>query len=113
MGTSQRQASAVMAARDFPVKLQTLQAWEQGRYTPGRLAVHGLERFLVGCPVITDAPIYDGKRVSKFSAKEVAEIRRLQAEGQTQASIAARFKVHESYREQDCEEGTIGGLGPE
>ncbi|MBV8175223.1 MAG: hypothetical protein JO151_11760 [Verrucomicrobia bacterium] len=44
------QAIAVMAARDFPLNLQTLQAWEQSRYTPEALAAKALETFLSQVP---------------------------------------------------------------
>jgi transcriptional regulator with XRE-family HTH domain len=80
---------------NVPIDVGTIQQWEQGRYKPSRLAVTALENFLAEFPVTTDAPIY-GKR-SKFSAKDLAEIRRLRSEGQTMAAIAQRFNVDQSY----------------
>jgi hypothetical protein len=81
-----------MAARDFPLNQQTLQAWEQGRYKPEPLAAKALETFLSQYPTITDAPLY-GKR-SKLSPEDLAEIRRLRAEGQTLVSIAGSYISH-------------------
>src|SRR5215469_5269164 len=49
-GLSQRQAIAVMWGRDFPLKVQTLQAWEQGRYKPERLAGKALATFSWAVP---------------------------------------------------------------
>ena len=37
------------------------------------------------------------RKQTKFSAKDLAEIRRWREEGQTMKRIAARFKVSESY----------------
>lgn len=37
------------------------------------------------------------RKQTKFSAKDLAEIRRWREEGQTMKRIAARFKVGESY----------------
>jgi len=92
---SQRQAVAVMASCDYPVNLQTLQAWEQGRYSPEPLAAKALETFLAQVPTVTDAPVY-GKR-SRFSEKDLTEISRLRDEGQTLVAIAGRFGVGASY----------------
>ena len=92
---SQRQAVACMEARGFPVDLSTLQQWEQGRFRPGRLAAKALEVFLSTYPKITDAPVY-GKH-TKFSAQDIAEIRRLREEGYTMVTIAQRFEVDDSY----------------
>jgi transcriptional regulator with XRE-family HTH domain len=92
---SQRQVVAVMAARDYPVNLKTLQGWEQGWYAPEPLAAKALETFLAQYPTVNDAPVY-GKK-SKLSAQDLAEIRRLRDEGQSLTAIAARFGVDVSY----------------
>lgn len=92
---SQRQAISVMGARDFPLRIETLRTWEQGRYLPEPITTRALEDFLAQHPVIRDAPAY-GKR-TKFSSGDVAEIKRLREEGATMVAIGTRFKVDESY----------------
>jgi DNA-binding transcriptional regulator YiaG len=55
---SQRQAVAVMQARECPITLSTLQAWERSWRSPGQLASKALVAFLSQYPTITDAPVY-------------------------------------------------------
>ena len=43
---SQRQAAAVMGMHDLPVSIPSIQSWEQGVQTPGKLAARALETFL-------------------------------------------------------------------
>jgi transcriptional regulator with XRE-family HTH domain len=40
---SQRQAAAVMGMYDLPVSIPSIQSWEQGVRTPGKLAARALE----------------------------------------------------------------------
>jgi transcriptional regulator with XRE-family HTH domain len=92
---SQRQAAFALQSRDVPIDIGTIQQWEQGRCSPRRLAVKALEDFLARFPVIDDVPVY--RKGTKFTAEDLAEIRRLRSEGQTMAAIAQRFNVDQSY----------------
>ena len=57
-GLSQRAAAEVMQAHDCPVSISTLQAWEQGRHQPGKLAERMLGVFLKEHPIIENPPKY-------------------------------------------------------
>jgi transcriptional regulator with XRE-family HTH domain len=99
-GLSQRQAAEVMEARGVLVDVMTMKQWEQGRNRPGRLAGKLVGDFLERYPVITDAPVH-GKR-SKLRAEDVAEIRRLRAQGETLSAIAGRYGVDSAYISRLC-----------
>jgi transcriptional regulator with XRE-family HTH domain len=96
---SQRQAAAVMGMHDFPVSIPSIQSWEQGVQTPGKLAARALEAFLEQHPKITDAPAY-GRW--KSPNKDIAEIRKLRKSGMTLLSIAQRFGISESAVSRIC-----------
>jgi transcriptional regulator with XRE-family HTH domain len=99
-GLSQRQAEEVMKGRGVPIDIRTIQQWEQGLRRPSGLAVHAVADFFERFSTISDAPTY-GKR-SKFSAEDVAEIRRLKEEGETLVAIGERFGVDQSYISRIC-----------
>jgi transcriptional regulator with XRE-family HTH domain len=96
---SQRQAAAVMGIYDLPVSIPSIQSWEQGVQTPGKLAAKALETFLEQHPKITDAPAY-GRW--KSPNKDVAEIHKLRKTGMTLLSIAQRFGISESAVSRIC-----------
>jgi transcriptional regulator with XRE-family HTH domain len=96
---SQRQAAAVMGMHDFPVSIPSIQSWEQGVQTPGKLAAKALEAFLEQHPKITDAPVY-GRW--KSPNKDIAEIHKLRKSGMTLLSIAQRFGISESAVSRIC-----------
>jgi transcriptional regulator with XRE-family HTH domain len=57
-GLSQRGAAEVMEARQCPISINQIQAWEQSKRVPPRLEVQVLQRFLSEHPTIENPPIY-------------------------------------------------------
>jgi transcriptional regulator with XRE-family HTH domain len=55
---SQRAASEVMQARQCPISINQIQAWEQSKRVPPRLETQVLQRFLVENPTIENPPMY-------------------------------------------------------
>jgi DNA-binding transcriptional regulator YiaG len=98
---SQRQAAAVMNAHDLPVLLETLQRWEGGFRSPGRLISKVLEAFLRDHPSITDAPVF-GRWKNPVSEEAVTEIRKLRKSGMTLVTIGQRFGISESVVSRIC-----------
>jgi transcriptional regulator with XRE-family HTH domain len=98
---SQRQAAEVMASHDFPVLVETLQRWEGGFRSPGRLISKVLETFLRDHEIITDPPVY-GRWKRPVSEEAVEEIRKLREGGIPLLTIAQRFGISESSVSRIC-----------
>lgn len=98
---SQRQAIAVMNARDFPISISALQKWEIGIYAPDVFAFRALEAFLDQHPIITDAPRF-GRWKEPVPAETVADIRKLRESGMPLLAIGQRFGISESAVSRIC-----------